>query len=188
MLCTRILFQTDSPSNLSTTSIFDLPIMSYVVLVVLMASTFQNMFTLATLLGMRKGIGRTTRSLFIALALTDLYNMFVWYGVAAFAKYGLYFLTGGSFYFLDISHNIIACKSLPAMGYLGIFCSHWLYVFVNVDRLVAVLRPHRSQRSRIQQRIRKIVVLLLFISLLTSGLTALLNTVNDLSEVNGARL
>ena len=175
-----------TPSKLLPT--FHFPLLDYVVPVVVVASTLQNLFTIVTLFGMHRGIGRTTRALFMALAITDLFNMLIWYGPAAFANYGLRFLTSGTFYIPDLSHYEVFCKLLPALGYFGLFCSHWLYVLVNADRLIAVLRPHRSQRIRIRQRLQLPIGLLIFVGFLTAGLTALLNSVNQLAEPSSAPL
>lgn len=164
---------------------FDLDFVKYMVPVVVVVSTLQNMFAIATFFGMNKGIGHKTRTLFMALAITDLFNILVWYGVAAFANHGLYNLSEGTFYFNDIFQNEIACKLLPALGHFGLFCSHWLYVFVNADRVIAVLRPHRSQRSRIRHRLRLAIGFLIFVGLLTAVLTALLNSANVLAAAIG---
>ena len=175
-----------TPSKLWPT--FHFPLLDYVVPVVVVASTLQNLFTIVTLFGMHRGIGRTTRALFMALAITDLLNLLIWYGTAAFANYGLRLLTSGTFYIRDLFQYEVFCKSLPALGYFGLFCSHWLYVLVNGDRLIAVLRPHRSQRVRIRKRLQLPICLLVFLGLLTAGLTALLNCVNQLAEPSGVLL
>lgn len=164
---------------------FNLEFVGYVVSVVLVMCTLQNMFAIATFFGMHKGIGHTTRSLFMALAFTDLFNILIWYGVAAFANYGLNYLSGGAFYYSDIFQNEIACKLLPSLGHFGLFCSHWLYVLVNADRVIAVLRPHRSQRCRIRHRLRPAIGLLIFVGLLTAGLTAILNHTSPLAATRG---
>lgn len=160
---------------------------SYVVPLVLVASTLQNLFTIATLIGMNKGIARTTRAILMTLAIADLFNMLVWYGVSLFANYGLYYLTRGTFYSRDIFSNEIACKLVPALGYFGLYCSHWLYVLVNADRAIAVLKPHRSQRSRIRQRLQAPIGIIVFFGLLTAGLVALLNQVNPSATASGMR-
>lgn len=146
----------------------------YVLPVLLLVSTLQNLFTLAALCGTRQGIGRTTRALFMALAITELYNLLMWYGLQGIADYGLHYLTHGNFYFRAISQNNIVCKTLRALGYFGVYCSHWLYVLVNIDRLLAVLTPQRTNFYRSHRCLLMLIVLLLIGGLLNGIFIALL--------------
>ena len=138
---------------------------THVLPAVLVVSTMENLFTLATLLIMRHSIERTTRALFIAIAVIDLFNLFLWYGVSMFGDHGLRSLTSGAFYLRFLTEIDAVCKSVRALNYLGLFCSNWLYVLVNIDRVVAVIEPHRSQRCITPSRL-----LMLFCSVLACGL------------------
>lgn len=159
--------------------------MGYAVPVLLVASALQNAFTLAALVGMHKGIRRKTRALFIALAVTDLYNLLVWYGVGAFADYGLRYLTHGAFYFRAFSENETVCKLFRGLGYFGIYCSHWLYVLVNADRLLAVVTPHRVQRYNISRYLLLMISLFVVGGIITAGSTAFIYRVKQLAGLGG---
>lgn len=153
--------------------------------VVLVVSTLQNSFTLVALIGMRRGIGRTTRTLFMALAVADLFNLVVWYGLQGVADYGIHYLTHGEFYLRAISQNEIVCKSVRGLGYFGLYCSNWLYVLVNADRLFAVLTPHRACRYRTRRCLLFSIVPLFIGGLLTGGLCAFLYHVKHSTAFRG---
>ena len=122
--------------------------LGYIIPVVLVFSTLQNGFTLVALLRMNKSMSYTTRVLFMALAVADLFNLLIHYGLEGFADFGLHYLTNGAFYFRIVNESDVVCKPLRGLGYFWLHCSHWLYVLVNADRLLAVLTPHHAHRYR----------------------------------------
>ena len=173
-----------SPSELWAN--FHYIFVSYLLPVVLIIGILQNSFTLAALIGVHKGIGRTTRALITALALADIFNLILWYGLSGFADFGLNYLTNGTFYLRALYESDFVCKPLRGLGYFGLHCSHWLYVLVNADRLLAVLMPHRSQRSRKRRCLMLLAGLLLISGILTGGFSAFMYRVNNSVAVGGA--
>lgn len=144
----------------------------YVLPILLLVSVLQNAFTLAALVKMHHGIGRKTRSLFMALAVVDLFNLFLWYGVQGIADHGLYYLTSGNFYLRAVSEEDVFCKSVRGLSYFGLYCSNWLYVLVNVDRLLAVVTLHRAYRSRAGRCLQFLISSILIGGLVTGGYVA----------------
>ena len=105
---------------------------------------------------------------------------------SGFADFGLNYLTNGTFYLRALNESDFVCKPLRGLGYFGLHCSHWLYVLVNADRLLAVLMPHRSQRSRKRRCLMLLAGLLLISGILTGGFSAFMYRVNNSVAVGGA--
>lgn len=84
----------------------------------------------------------------MALAVADLFSLLIFYGLEGFADFGLQYLTQGAFYLRIVNESNAICKTLRGFGYFWLHCSHWLYVLVNADRLLAVVIPHHANRFR----------------------------------------
>ena len=161
---------------------------AYVLPAVLIASALENAFTLAALLSMRQGIGRTTRTLFMVLGIADLLNLLAWYSMAVFGEHGLRYLTHGEFYFRAINERDVACKTVRSIGFLTTHCSHWLYVLVNAERLLAVLLPHRSTRFRKPSCLFLPIGMVLIGGLLCAGFSAIMYNVKPSAAYEGATI
>ena len=160
--------------------------LGYIVPVVLVVSALQNGFTLVALFRMNKGMWYTTRALFMALAVADLFYLLIWYGVEGFADFGLHYITNGELYLHIVNESDAVCKPLRGFGFFWLHCSHWLYVLVNADRLLAVLTPHHAHRYRT----RLCIVLsggpLIALGLITAGFSSLVYRVKPSAAAGGA--
>ena len=123
---------------------------AYLMPPILLVGFLENGFTMVILLSLRagNGMGHTTRFLFIALTISDLLNLVFHYGLNMFGTYGLKTLTSGSF---SLSFNIgptgnIACRALRTVSFCTLHCLNWIYVLINVQRIMAVRCPHRARR------------------------------------------
>ena len=158
---------------------------AYVLPAVLLTSVLENAFTLVSLLTMRQGIGRITHALFIALAVADLFNLFVWYGLIIFADYGLRHLTGGAFSLSAVNKYDAVCKPLRGFGFFANHCSHWLYVLVNAERLFAVLTPHRAHHWRTKRCLLLPIGAVIFAGLFAGGFSAKMYRVKPSAALGG---
>ena len=159
--------------------------LGYIVPVVLVFSALQNGFTLVVLLRMNKGMWYTTRGLFMALAVADLFNLLTHYGLEGFADFGLHYLTHGAFYLRCVNESDTVCKPLRGFGYFWLHCSHWLYVLVNADRLLAVLTPHHAHRYRMKLCIVLSGGPLIALGLITAGFSSLVYRVKPSAAAGG---
>ena len=124
---------------------------AYLMPPIILVSFLENGFTMIILLSLRagNGMGHTTRFLFIALTISDILNLVFHYGLNMFGTYGLKTLTSGWF---SLSFNIgpagnIACRALRTVSFCTLHCLNWIYVIINVQRLMAVRCPHRSHNN-----------------------------------------
>lgn len=141
---------------------------------ILLVDFLENGFTMVILLSLRTGagMGRTTRFLFIALTVSDILNLVFHYGLNMFGTYGLRTLTGGR---LSLSFEVgsggdMACRASRTASFFTLHCLNWMYVLINVQRLVAVSYPHGARRFF---SVRRAGFVLLFIAALGAacGLT-----------------
>ena len=159
---------------------------AYVLPLGLMASGLHNAFTLAALFSKRHGIGSTTRAIFIALAIANLLNLLAWYTIAVFGNHGLRYLTHSQFYFRAINESVVACKTIRAIGFFASHCSHWLYVLLNSERLVAMLVPHRARRFRSSKCLVLPFGVTLVSGLVCAGFCAFMYNVKPCAAFGGA--
>ena len=123
-----------------------LSLAGYVLPAVMLASFFENLFSLIILLNLKSGIGRNTKFLFILLTLADIANLTCFYGLNYLAIDSLKFLTDGRFYLRLVLENDIACKSARGMAFFTMHTLNWFYVLINVERLFAVCFPHSARQ------------------------------------------
>ena len=123
---------------------------AYMMPPIIVIGFLENCFTLAILLGLRvgNGMGHTTRFLFVALTISDMLNLVVHYGLNLFGGYGLRTLTNGS---LSLNFSIgpagnIACRAVRTASFFTLHCQNWMYVLINVQRLIAISCPHSARR------------------------------------------
>ena len=145
---------------------------SYGLVVILPISILQNFFALLILCRMRKGIGSTTRRLFVMLSIFDLFNLLFYYGLGIFADYGIGFLTSDRISIDFVNTNQIACKLTRSGSHFGIFLLNWTYFLVNVERLVAVRMPQRAKRWCRSKNILFCIFLIFIFGILCSAPTA----------------
>ena len=158
---------------------------AYVLPGILVVSLLENTFALTVLILMRKGIGQRTRALFIALTVSDIFNLFVWYGLTLFADYGLRHLTGGTIYLSSVNQNVAFCKALRAIGFFTNHCSDWLYVLVNSERLLSVLTPHRAHNRRSKSCLLMPIGGVIFAGIFIAGFSAFMYSVKPSAALGG---
>ena len=91
---------------------------------------------------LRSGLGQSTKLLFIALTSFDILASILWYGLNIFGDYGIGLLTTNAFKSIP-TFNIVVCKSFRGTGFFSLYCLNWIYVVMNIERLLAIVKPHR---------------------------------------------
>lgn len=145
---------------------------SYGLAFILPISLFQNLFALITLFRIRKGIGNTTRILFVMLSISDILNLLFYYGLGIFADYGIGYLTANRISIDFVNTNAIACKITRAGSHFVIFFLNWNYLLVNVERLVAVRMPQQAKHWCTTRNITLPISFIFLLGLFCSAPTA----------------
>ena len=156
---------------------------SYGMLVILPLSLLQKFFTLLVLFRMRKGIAKTTRLPFIMLSISDIFSLFLFFGVSIFGDYGLAYLSSGQLYVDIVNTNMVACKLLRSIGHFGIYFLNWIYFLMNVDRLLAIRTNHNLKHSSNVRNVMISIIIIFVLGIANSSFTAYVYRVQP-SEVS----
>lgn len=102
-------------------------------------STISSFYIFATL---RSGIGAATKFLYISLTAIDLTANILYYGLNIFGDFGVSYLTTRNKDSYKITtFNNFTCKTLRGLGYFALHSLNWIYVLINLERIIAVRFP-----------------------------------------------
>ena len=110
----------------------------YFLTAILTISYFENGLTLLVLIRLHSGTVKTTKLLFIILTISKLFNLTLFYALNYHAIYGLRGLTGGRFYLRLEPISVLICQIVHGAGYFTHILVNWLYVLIDVKRLLAM--------------------------------------------------
>lgn len=152
----------------NTKFLIELYLAAYGVPIIILIGELEAIFTFCVFYSLRSGIGKTTKLLFITLTSFDITATILFYGLNIFGDLGIGLLISNSLISLPSVNNVL-CKSIRGTGFFALHCLNWIYVLINIERLVAIKNPH-LKNSVLSVKMLKIYNFLLIMIGVISGI------------------